>query len=113
MGPYPIVKKISDLAYRLDLPSSLRINPVISIIHLEQAPVDGYQRHMPMPLLVPVDGEPQYKIKKIIEQRADKCLAKWQYRNETTWEPIANIKEDAPDVLRQQSRRAQRAAQHH
>jgi hypothetical protein len=111
MGPYPILEKISDLAYRLDLPASLRINPVISVIHLEQAPLDPYLRRIPTPPPVLVDGEEQYEIEKIIEQRAEQCLVKWRYRDETTWEPLANIREDAPDVLRkfQQSARALRA----
>lgn len=68
MGPYQILEKIGDLKYRLDLPSSLRIIPVISVIHLEQARPDEYQRHIPTPPPMLVDGEPQYEIEKIIEQ---------------------------------------------
>ena len=33
-GPYPIVRKISPLAYELDLPADNRIHPVISIVYL-------------------------------------------------------------------------------
>jgi hypothetical protein len=68
MGPYPILKKISNLAYYLNLPASLHINPVISVIYLKQVPLDLYLYHIPTPPLVLMDGEEQYKIKKIIKQ---------------------------------------------
>jgi hypothetical protein len=111
MGPYPILEKISNLAYHLDLPALLCINPIILVIYLEQALLDLYLCCIPIPPPVLVDGEEQYKIKKIIEQCAEQCLVKWRYRDKTTWEPLANIREDALDVLRkfQQSARALQA----
>ena len=48
-GPFKIVKKIGNLAYKLDLPEDWRIHPVISIAQLEPAPKgeDPYDREKP------------------------------------------------------------------
>ncbi len=50
-GPYPIVRKISPLAYELDLPAGNRIHPVISIAYLTRyhATDDPYNRIPPPP----------------------------------------------------------------
>lgn len=34
-GPFLVLKKVSPLAYRLQLPDTWRIHPVISVAHLE------------------------------------------------------------------------------
>src|SRR6266699_1402024 len=49
-GPYPIVRKISPLAYELDLPAGNRRHPVISIVYLTRyyATDDPYNR-IPLP----------------------------------------------------------------
>lgn len=33
--PFPIKRKVNDLAYELELPESMHIHPVISVVHLE------------------------------------------------------------------------------
>ncbi|KAF2710380.1 hypothetical protein K504DRAFT_501650 [Pleomassaria siparia CBS 279.74] len=43
-GLFPIVKRISKLAYQLKLPGYIKIHPVISVIHLEPAIPDPYER---------------------------------------------------------------------
>jgi hypothetical protein len=37
-GPFKILERIGRLAYRIELPPTRRIHPVISIVHLEPAP---------------------------------------------------------------------------
>ena len=51
LGLYPIVRKISPLAYELDLPTGNRIYPVISITYLMRYHVndDLYNRILPPP----------------------------------------------------------------
>jgi hypothetical protein len=44
MGPFRIVRRVGNLAYELDLPPNLHIHPVISVVHLEQAPDDPWHR---------------------------------------------------------------------
>lgn len=62
-----------------------------------------------------VDGTEQYEVQRILQQEADKCLVQWKGLQEQTWEPVANLREDAPDVLRafqsgRQNQRAERRA---
>lgn len=110
-GPFKIRRKISPLAYELDLPSSLKIHPVISIIHLEPHKPDKFERKLPeLPDPVVINNEDEFEIDQILDQKAGHCLVRWRGLNESTWEPIANIREDAPEVLRrfQEKRRNQR-----
>jgi hypothetical protein len=48
-GPFKVVKKVGNLAYRLELPEDMKIHPVISVAQLEPAPVgpDPYDRPKP------------------------------------------------------------------
>src|SRR5882762_1964397 len=47
LGPFRVLRKVSDLAYELKLPSSFRIHPVISASRLELAKPDEWQRPRP------------------------------------------------------------------
>jgi hypothetical protein len=44
MGPFRIIRRVGNLAYELDLPPNLHIHPVISVVYLEQAPDDPWNR---------------------------------------------------------------------
>ena len=57
-GPYRIVEKVGQLAYRLDLPGHTRIHLVISCVYLERCKLDQYERTFPPPPPVQVDGHP-------------------------------------------------------
>ena len=46
MGPFPIVKKIPNLAYKLDILESPGFHPVISVVHPEQAPEDDWNHQV-------------------------------------------------------------------
>jgi hypothetical protein len=46
---------------------------------------------------IPVTEE--HEIRRIVRQSADQCLAEWQ-NGEGTWEPRANLNEDAPELLK-------------
>ena len=65
-GPYKIVNKISDLAYELKLPDTMKIHPIISVIHLEQFVNDPYNRVIPKPQPVLIDDEEKWIIEKIV-----------------------------------------------
>jgi len=47
LGPFKVLRKVSDLVYELKLPSSFRIHPVISASRLELAKPDEWQRPRP------------------------------------------------------------------
>lgn len=40
-GPFEIIKKVHYLVYHIDVPGFLGTDPIISVIHLEQAPENG------------------------------------------------------------------------
>jgi len=49
-GPYPIVRKLSPLAYKLDLPAGNRIYPMIFITYLIQYhTTDDSYNYIPLP----------------------------------------------------------------
>ena len=78
----------------------MHMHPVVSVIHLEPCDEDASNRRLPTKLdTVIVDGTKQYEIERILQQEADKCLVKWKGLQEQTWEPVANLRKDAPDVL--------------
>ncbi len=59
LGPYPIVRKISPLAYELDLPTGNRIYFMISIVYLMRyyANDDPYNRILLFPGLMKYGSE--------------------------------------------------------
>jgi hypothetical protein len=106
---------VGELAYELELPSHLKIHPVISVIHLEQAYDDEYGRTIPPPSPLIVDGREEHEIERIVEQKGTHCKVKWRYDDTETWEPIANLREDVPGLLsrfqqKQRQKRGKRRA---
>ena len=74
-GPFKILKKISTLAYRLEIPRTMQIHPVISIAHLEPCldpKADPYHHPRPTnpPPVMEELGEWQpFKVEKVLESR--------------------------------------------
>ena len=70
IGPFKVLQKVGKLAYKLDLPAEMRIDPVVSIAHLEPAPNnDPYERTIASenpPVTYADDGEPLYEIEAIV-----------------------------------------------
>ena len=64
LGPFPIKRKVGDLAYELALSPSMKIHFVISVIHFEQARENNFERptspHVVDPGPIIVDGEEHY-----------------------------------------------------
>lgn len=59
-GPFCIIGRVGQLAYRIELPPTWRIHNVVSIAHLEPTPdlaLDPYNRVPLPPPPVEVDGE--------------------------------------------------------
>lgn len=44
VGPFKVIEKVGKLAFRLELPPHMKIHPVISVVHLEPAVPDPYNR---------------------------------------------------------------------
>ena len=110
-GPFKIIRKVGKLAYKLDLPSHIKIHPVISIAHLEPATEDPYNRKHPKPGPILVGGEDQYTVSKVVDHK--KQAGKLFYRirwmgyseSEDTWEPGNYIQTKIPELVKLYERR--------
>ena len=100
-GPFKVLKKIGNLAYKVDLPPTLNIHPVISVASLEPAPKgkDPYNRRRDdeQPPVVENDEEgtgDHYEIERLLDRRERRpkgrkpvveFLVKWK-----NWAPYWN-----------------------
>ena len=98
VGPFKVIERIGRLAYRLQLPDNMRIHNVVSVAMLEPMPTgDPYQRRLPPPGTVVVDGQTEYVVDKLINKRrirkgrgwSTQYLVRWKgYGPEgDTWQP--------------------------
>jgi hypothetical protein len=90
LGPFRIIGKINDVAFRLDLPSQLRIHPVFHSSLLEP-----YQENtIPGRIIQP---PPPIELAHILDSRIIRnklyYLVDWlgYSPNEQTWEPFENV----------------------
>ena len=66
LGPFEIIKKIRDLAYKLKLPRTYQIHPVISASRLEKAKPDEWNRPIPQVTLKVCDPKTGEHINRIL-----------------------------------------------
>lgn len=99
LGPFKILKKLSDSTYKLDLPPKVKLHPVFNVSLLESAEgtikVDtGYDDDME------VEDEREYEPEKILNARRNEekgnrleYLVKWKgyTDDENTWEPAKHL----------------------
>jgi hypothetical protein len=106
-GPFRILKEISSVAYRLELPASWRIHDVFHASLLspyQETTAHGPNFSRPPPDLI--DGTEVFEVKRIISHqrqgrsRTLQYLIKWKGypESDNTWEPATQI--HAPDLLR-------------
>ena len=114
LGPFKVLKHVGELDYKIELPASLNINPVIHVDRLSPWRDNGLTQPAPPPPDI-VDGEEEYEVEGIMDSRENK--GKWEYLvkwkgygpEESTWEPKANLKNAAKHlkkykkILRQKS----------
>ena len=98
LGPFKIKKKINNVAYRLDLPASMKIHPVFHVSLLEKVLKNNIpNRNLAEAMPVIIDGEEYYEVNKILDVR--KLKGKTQYFvdwiglgiSERTWENARNL----------------------
>ena len=74
VGPISVLAKVGKLAYKLDIPSTWKIHPVVSVTHLEPAPEgeDPYEREPAEPRPVETEGDDEadtYEVERIVAKR--------------------------------------------
>ncbi|QRW21928.1 Retrotransposable element Tf2 protein [Rhizoctonia solani] len=98
LGPFKITKKISDRAYCLELPPTMRIHNVFYVGLLSKVRRDKKRNFESRPPPVTIDGEEEYEVEGITdaEERGGKWFfqVKWKGYGleENTWEPQENLK---------------------
>jgi transposase InsO family protein len=104
-GPYKILERVGN-AYKLDLPPSIKVHPIIAAARLRKAasdPVPGQHPDPPPP--IEVNGEAEWEVEKILASRLfrKKTLqyrAKWVgYDTDPEWYNAQNFKA-SPHMLR-------------
>lgn len=125
IGPYPISRVISSVAYELILPPSMHIHPVFHVSKLKSY-IDGQLSfpHRPHPVSRPPpdvlpDGIEEYEVECILNKRTIRVgrssrpvtqyLIKWKGYpdHESTWEPLANL-DHAQEAIREYEQEEQR-----
>jgi len=105
LGPFRVSKQVNEVAYRLDLPSSMKIHPVFHVSLLEpykESTIPGRLPTPPPP--IEINGEEEFEVSKIIDSRINRrrleYLVHWQgYEiSERTWEATANLA-NAPKMI--------------
>jgi hypothetical protein len=104
-GPYEILERIGEVAYRLDLPVTSRIHPVIHVSQLKKA-VGGdaqVQTHLPSPL--DVFQVPVRVLQRRLRQQGpvsvSQVLVQWSGQPEAlaTWEDCDELQQHFPRAL--------------
>jgi hypothetical protein len=116
VGPFKILAVVSDRTYRVDLPSTMRINPVIDISRLRPAilPVstewpDRSKLTRP-PAVADDELGPSFEVEAILDRRTYRgkvqYLVHWKGYpvTDASWVSEADI--DAPDAMDQYNRRS-------
>ncbi|KAF8754225.1 hypothetical protein RHS01_06321, partial [Rhizoctonia solani] len=105
LGPFKVTKKISNRAYRLELPPSMKIHDVFYVGLLSKVKRDKKRTFENRPPPVTVDGEEEYEVEGITDM--EKRGKEWFFRvkwkgygsEENTWEPRENLK-NAEKILK-------------
>ncbi|KAF8679839.1 hypothetical protein RHS04_03732 [Rhizoctonia solani] len=98
LGPFKVIKKISNRAYRLELPPTMRIHNVFYVGLLSKVKRDKKRTFKNCPPPVTIDGEEEYEVEGITD--AKERNGEWFFQvkwkgygsEENTWEPQENLK---------------------
>jgi hypothetical protein len=100
IGPFKVLQRINTVAYKLELPSSLKVHPVFHVSLLKPYHGNGAVQP-PQPLSFDDEGLPYYEVEEVLQHREvsrgrrmlRQYLIKWKgYGHEhNTWEPEGNL----------------------
>jgi len=98
VGPYKVKAIISSNAIELELPTTVRIHPVVNVSRVQwyKSQVEGQRKEVPQPVVI--EGEEEWEVEKIMNKKKvrgrDKYLVQWKgcTAEEDTWESRENLK---------------------
>jgi len=104
VGPYKVKKIISSNAVELELPSTIRIHPVVNVSRVRRyiGQVERQKREQPAPVII--EGEEEWEVERILNKRKvrgkDKYLVCWKgfMAESDTWEGKENL-ENAKEAI--------------
>ncbi|CCO34283.1 hypothetical protein BN14_08378 [Rhizoctonia solani AG-1 IB] len=111
-GPFEVMEQISPVAYRIRLPASYKMHPIINIAHLEsykESPPEfgsGPTQHIPRQ---DFQEMPEYEVEKIVEEKTikkgNKRIRKYKicwlgYGPEHDWWRTEKELRNAPDIIK-------------
>jgi hypothetical protein len=106
LGPFTIADQVNPVAFRLNLPHSMKIHDVFHVSLLEPyTPNTLPGRFEEPPLPVDVDGELEYEVDEILDSRIFRkklqYLVSWKGYDisERSWEPVENFSNHEESVL--------------
>ena len=98
LGPFVISGQVNDVAFRLDLPSHMRLHPVFHVSLLEPYTSSSIpNRSIPPPPPVQLLDGPEYEVEAILDSKVMRnklyYLVDWSgySPNDRTWEPAENL----------------------
>jgi hypothetical protein len=106
IGPYKVLQRIGDVAYRLELPSGGRWHNVfhVSLLKAYKGPITPPARQPPLPRLI--DGDLWYEVDRILDHKVTGSrrkgakvtpiyhfLVQWKgcHESDNSWEPTSNF----------------------
>jgi hypothetical protein len=106
IGPYPVVERVGNVAYQLQLPGDLAIHDVFHVSLLEPATANPFpSRTVLPPPPIDINGEVEYIVEEVLDSRRRgrglQYLVKWSGYplSEATWEPARNL-EHSSELVR-------------
>jgi hypothetical protein len=106
IGPFKVSHRVGDLAYRLELPNTMKIHNVFHVSKLKKYVWDSRVQPPPPPLVV--DGVEEFEVESILDHRKvksgrsfrDEYLVRWTgYGVEhDEWVPLANFGDDLEPI---------------
>ncbi|CAN0889585.1 hypothetical protein LINGRAHAP2_LOCUS16136 [Linum grandiflorum] len=101
-GPYLVVDRIGDVAYRLALPPSSRIHPVFHVSMLKEAKGNVAGRvQTSLPETTASIPTPQAILERRVRRGRDEVLVHWtdMSPSEATWEDLERLAIQYPDLI--------------
>jgi len=113
IGPYKVKKIVSTNVVKLQLPSTVKIHPVVNISRIRRyvGQVEGQRKEQPAPVII--EGEEEWEVEQILNKRKvrgkDKYLVRWKgfTAESNTWEGRENL-ENAKEAVEEFEREYQR-----
>jgi hypothetical protein len=107
-GPFKIIEKVGEVAYKLQLPDYSKIHPVFHVSLLKKA-VGDYEVHGTLPKDLEVNAEEEHYPEKVLGARVSRkdglevpqSLIKWRGRSmdDVTWEDNEELLGQFPDFI--------------